>query len=67
MKCGTLEDIDIRIMEGIDFSSEIVTENILSLVKIILQCEGVDSFHGYCVEADKEKREISINALRVKY
>ena len=62
-----LEDIDTRMLGGLDFSQEQVGDNIMKLAKLILEYEGVKSFFGLCLSADKEHREIKINSLQCKY
>lgn len=62
-----LEDIDIRLMDVHNLSEEKISRCILNLVKTILEFEGVESFFGLCLSADKENREISISSLRCKY
>lgn len=61
-----LEDIDTRILWGLNFSEKLVTDNILRL-KLILEFEGVESFFGLCLSADKEHKEIKISSLQLKY
>lgn len=62
-----LADIDIRIMDGMDCTSETVINNILNLARLILRFEGVNSFWGHCIVADKEKRKITIQPLEMMY
>lgn len=62
-----LVDIDIHIMNDIDLSEEKVTSTILNLARIILEFEGVNSFFGYCLKADKENRVISVDSFKTKY
>lgn len=49
-----LEDIDIRLMDTSNWSQKIVSDCIFKLTKIILECDGVESFFGICLSADKE-------------
>lgn len=59
--------LDHMILGDLDVSNKVINETFFKIAQTILEFEGVDSFYGCCFTADKEKRELSVHPLGLKY